>query len=435
MFKGRKLVTLFVSLLAAGILWLYVVTTVAPETSGRVANIPVTIDGSIILEERGLIITDQETTNVTLEITTSRQNLSKLNASNIRISADASKIREAGTYDLSYTVVFPDTVNSNDVDIVRKSSDRVTITVAKLETKLLPIEVDWMGSKVEEGYSAETSSAEWKPEEITLIGPDYELEKINSARISFDYSNLKETVSEQIVQVLFEDADDGKYKTLEEFTSFTTASAEEASLTLQILRTKQIKMAVELVPGGGVDEDHAKVTINPSSIDVKGNTETIEAMPDVMMIGTPIDLARITDSETFTYDIILPAGVTNESGETTAEVTVTIEGINTGLISVSDIRAVNTPEGYTTVLTTRTATVTVRGTTEEIEELKSNKDHGIYILVDFTGVTQTGKFSLNGKVVNERYPNIYVVEDVKINVNVTKNAERPTEDTEPPEND
>ena len=79
MFQGRKLITMLVSLLAAVLLWLYVVTSVAPQANKRVSGIPVTIDeGNNTFEDRGLIVTAQDISTVSLELTSSRSNLSKL---------------------------------------------------------------------------------------------------------------------------------------------------------------------------------------------------------------------------------------------------------------------------------------------------------------------------------------------------------------------
>ena len=95
MSRRRKLVTMLVSLLGAILLWLYVVSTVAPEVTTRVSAIPINLDGSIVLEERNLIITGCSAETLSLELSTSRVNLSKLNADSIRVNADASKIRGA----------------------------------------------------------------------------------------------------------------------------------------------------------------------------------------------------------------------------------------------------------------------------------------------------------------------------------------------------
>ena len=192
MFRGRKIITLLVSLLGAALLWLYVITTVAPEMNVRIPNIPVTVDGSIVLEERGLIVTNVATESITLELNTSRVNLPKLSASNIRISADVSKIREPGDYDLSYTVTFPDTVKSNDVDLLRKSSNTVRVTVSRVITKQVPITLDWSGS-VAESLLFESKEIQLDPAEVVVEGPDYEVDPISQAVVAYDVSNLEET--------------------------------------------------------------------------------------------------------------------------------------------------------------------------------------------------------------------------------------------------
>ena len=81
----KKFVFAIASFLAAILLWLYVVTAVAPEASTTVSGIPISIDGTIVLEERGLVITYQDVTTLSLSVNTSRVNLSKLK--NGRVSA------------------------------------------------------------------------------------------------------------------------------------------------------------------------------------------------------------------------------------------------------------------------------------------------------------------------------------------------------------
>ena len=134
----KKFVFAIASFLAAILLWLYVVTVVAPEASTTVSGIPISIDGTIVLEERGLVITYQDVTTLSLSVNTSRVNLSKLNADSIRVNADASRIREPGEYALSCVITFPDTVRSSEVDLLRKSPDAVKITVSRLEKRPFP---------------------------------------------------------------------------------------------------------------------------------------------------------------------------------------------------------------------------------------------------------------------------------------------------------
>lgn len=418
--QSRKLVTMLVSLLAAVVMWLYVVTTVAPEATTRVSNIPINIDGTIVLEERGLVITDQDLQTLTVELNTSRVNLSKLNADSIRVSADASKIREPGEYNLDCSVTFPDTVRSSDVDILRKSVDTVKITVSRLDTRSFPVELNWTGT-VKEGFLFEAGSVTIDPAEVRLTGPVEELEKVQRVAVAYDISNLEQTeITTAELQFLDQD------NTVIIFSEQVTASAQEVNLTLPVLRTKELQLKLELQAGGGVSVDNARVNMEFDTIQVKGTAELVDALEDELVVGT-VDLSDIADHEEKVFQLNLPAGITNVSGETEVNVTIDVVGVSTDTISVSDIRLVNVPEGLTATASTRTVQLTVRGATEEIKSLKQNKDTGIYILVDLEGYSQTGAFPVPGQVFNPLHAGVSVPDNAEIVV-VISNAEAPESD-------
>lgn len=423
MIKGRKIVTLLIAAAAAVLLWLYVVTSVAPEATARINSIPVTIDGSIILEERGLIITKRNTTAVSLEVSASRSDLSKLNASSIRISADASKIRSPGDYELSYTVIFPDTVNTGDIDILRKSTNRVGVTVEKLEKKTLALSTHWENS-VQDGYIAELASAVIEPAEVTLVGPENEISQITEARVSFDLASRNETVFET-VPIAFLNKD-GEEVSLSEYTNVTVT---DATLTLQIFKEKKLTLKAELVGDNVIHEDNAVVSYSIDTITVKGAAEVIDAMPDELVVGTPIELSSIDGSKkTFHFNLDLPAGVVNESGETTVDVTIKFEGISSATIPITDISVINPMEGYEATVVSKTVYVTVRGDTEEVNKIREasgkGRDVGIRVQVDLQGSTQTAaSFTARGKVINEDHPNLAVVEEVVVSISLTKISE------------
>lgn len=416
--QTRKLVMMLASLLAAILLWLYVVTSVAPEATTRVGGIQIHLDGTIVLEERGLIITAQDADLLSLEVSTSRINLSKLNAESIRVNADASKIREPGEYTLSCTVTFPDTVRSSNVQILRKTPDSVKITVSKLVSQPVPVKLNLTGS-VKAGYSVEAGGAILDPEEIVVVGPEEEVAKIDKAVVSYDVSSLEETAIVSL-PVVFLNADGEEI----ELSEHTTVSVPTVNLTLPVLRTREIKMGVQLQAGGGVNVQNAIVTVNPETIRVKGAADVIEALDDPFLLGT-VDLSEITSHEERTFPLALPAGVTNISGETEVSVTIDLKGVSSATIPISDIRIINAPEGYQTELSTRTVNVNVRGGTEEINELKQNKNNGIYVLVDLADYTQDGAFTVTGTIVNETHPSVSVGKTVEIGIVITSDEPEP----------
>ncbi len=422
MSRSRKIAMMLVALLGALILWLYVVTVVAPEDTAHVTNIPITVEGGIVLEGRNLIITEQDATTLSLDLSTSRVNLNKLNADTIRVTADASRIREPGVYALTCNVSFPDTVRQSDVDLIRKSRDSVTVTVTRLEEKnAIPIELEWTG-EVRDGYLLEDKNTVFEPETVSVNGPDFDVAQITRAVVYYDVSDMEETVTETLPVVFLNEAGEEI-----QFTSnATSVSAEQVTMTLPFYRTKELSLAIETVEGGGVKKENANIEINPSTIQVKGSVEIIEQMEDVLVLDQ-IDLASIPSTYEKTYTLNLPAGVTNVSGETEVSVIIRLTGVSTNQISVSDIRVINEPEGFETEVSTRVVQVTVRGKTAEIHEIKANQDNGIYILVDLEEYIKSGAFTVPSKVMNPNHPDVSVSETVDISVVISTPEPEPTD--------
>lgn len=421
--KSRKVVTMLISLLAAVLLWLYVVTAIAPEVTTNVSNIPINIDGTVILDNRNLMIVDQDVTSVALDISTSRANVSKLNANSIRVNANAGSLDHPGQFPLSCTVIYPDTVRDSEVSTVRISPSVVNVTVAEKKEISLPVKLNWTGS-MKEGFLFDTENVEIEPRSVTVSGPAEEIAKIAECEVDYDVTSLEDSVVET-VPLSFRDAE-GEILELSEL---ITVSDTQASVTLPVLRTKTLSLKLELREGGGVTAENAEITLTPETITVKGAAEVINALPDELVVGE-LDLATVEERETRSYNLTLPSNVTNSSGETSVSADIRIKGVRTDAISVSNIQLVNVAAGYQVEASTRTARVTVRGSIEEIRKLKQKTDSGVYIVVDFSNYDyeRIGAFTVAGRVVNESYPSVSMPETVEIDVVVSRL------DSSPPEN-
>lgn len=421
--KSRKVVTMLISLLAAVLLWLYVVTAIAPEVTTNVSNIPINIDGTVILDNRNLMIVDQDVTSVALDISTSRANVSKLNANSIRVNANAGSLDHPGQFPLSCTVIYPDTVRDSEVSTVRISPAVVNVTVAEKKEISLPVKLNWTGS-MKEGFLFDTENVEIEPKSVTVSGPAEEIAKIAECEVDYDVTSLEDSVVET-VPLSFRDA---AGETLE-LSELITVSDTQASVTLPVLRTKTLSLKLELREGGGVTAENAEITLTPETITVKGAAEVINALPDELVVGE-LDLATVEERETRSYSLTLPSNVTNSSGETSVSADIRIKGVRTDAISVSNIQLVNVAAGYQVEASTRTARVTVRGSIEEIRKLKQKTDSGVYIVVDFSNYDyeRIGAFTVAGRVVNESYPSVSMPETVEIDVVVSRL------DSSPPEN-
>ena len=142
--KNRKPIWMLVSLVAAILLWLYVVTVVSPETTRTFYNIPVVFVGEDNLREEGLTISEGADATVTLRLTGTRSIIdNQLDRDNISITVDVSKIRAAGEYTRSYVIGLPNSIQMSSVTVEHKSPTSISFTVEELVSKEVPVKPVW----------------------------------------------------------------------------------------------------------------------------------------------------------------------------------------------------------------------------------------------------------------------------------------------------
>ena len=411
MITKHKIVVFLISLVAAALLWIFVVTTIAPDASGSVSGIHVSVTGDTILEARGLIVTGYGTETVRVDLSGARATLSKLNATNMMATLDVSHITEAGEYDLRYTISFPDTVNSGEISIKRKSVDTIHITVSTLSTKTLRLELNWDG-QVKDGYLFDAEKVSFSPDAVVIKGPTAEIDLVESACLKYDVSELEQSAVETL-PIVYLDKDGDEIM----LSSLVTASIAESNVSLPILRWKDIELNVLLDygDGTGISEENVDVTLSPDSIRVTGEREVIELLSDSIELGS-LDLTQVGDGDEFEFPIPLPAGVNNVSGETVAVATVSFTGLRYVTLTVSDIQAINMPADYEVTISNRSVNVTLRGSKDVLQSIREDDVH---IIVDLSGYTQSGTYTVPGVVRIEGDPAVGKVGAVDLTVTLS----------------
>ena len=115
-----KILSALLSVFFAFGLWLYVITVVSPGTTDTINDISVSLVNESALEDRNLIITAISSTNVDLTLTGNRSDLVEVNASNITLKADLSRIYDPGVHRLEYSISWPGSVADNAFTVENK---------------------------------------------------------------------------------------------------------------------------------------------------------------------------------------------------------------------------------------------------------------------------------------------------------------------------
>ena len=371
-FQRRFFYVIF-SIIASIAIWAYVSYVENPEGTVSVSGIQVNFEGADVLADEGLVATNLGSDTINVNFTGRRNAVTKLNASNVSVTVDLSKVLEegmgVGAYQLSYTINYPADVPRYNITSTSSSVNFITVRVEKLLTAEVPIKGSYDGT-VAKGYQAEPLSFDVNT--ITVSGPEPIVSGISHANVYLDLGEITGTVEMETGFELV--GADGKVVD----TTNLTLSQDRLIARVQVNTVKEIELRVELDYGETTDDENVFCSISPEKIAVVGDPAILEEL-DYLVIDK-IDLTSFAFSTKETVDIPLPEGVTSVTGETTANITVEITGLETRKFNISDIRAINT-RGYTVDILTQSLEVTLRAKPDVLNALTAGN---IRVVIDLS---------------------------------------------------
>lgn len=407
--RERKVTSVVLSLVVAFGLWWYVVNNVSMEDDITFNNIPVVREGESILNENNLMITEISTESVSMNLSGTREDLNKVDSSNMSVKINLSNIEEPGErIPLTYTPSYPATVSNTAFEVSHRNPSVIFVSVDYRRTIEIPVKVKWTGTR-SENYLYDTENYTLDYTTVTITGPASVADRIDHALVLIDLSDRTESFSESFRYTLCDEEDnpvDAKQ---------ITTSVEEVQLTVQIQQIKQVELVADVIYGGGATPDNTTVTLSPASIRVSGGQAVLEELGDTYMVCA-INLADIEKSSNeLKYTINLPEGVINQTGVSEVVVTVRFSGLKTKDIVVENIEMTNVPEGMEAEIINANLTVRVRGPEEELSQL-TNKD--ISAVVDLSAAeagTATYKATI---VIDEKFPNVGALKTSSVSATV-----------------
>lgn len=387
--KKSKLYSVVLSVVIAFCLWLFVINNVSQEDNMTFYNIPVVMEGESALNERNLMITAVSSNTVSLNLSGTRNNLNKLNSSNITVRVKLSEIYEPGErIGLSYDISYPGDVPEGAFVVENKSPSSIYVNVDYRRNKEIPVQVKYTGTR-SENYIYDTENGILDNTAVTVVGPAEVADQIEYAVVEVDLTDRVESVSEDFRYTLCNA--EGEPVDAEQITT----NVEMVHLDMKIQRIKVVTLTADIRHGGGTNDQNTTVTFEPSSIRVSGSDAVLAEIGDTYSVGT-INLAELERSKNeLVYPINLPEEVTNQTGVTEVTVTVQFTGLKTKEFTIDNIQSINVPEGMEAEIINANLTVKVRGPAEQIDGLTEDD---ITAVVDFSNAevgTETYKAVIN----------------------------------------
>ena len=401
--RESRWVYVLLSILLAIIFWVYVRAAVDPSGTISIHNVRVETTGANVLASQGLAISEITPQVVELQVegpNSARANLLR-NRSGLYVRVDVSSCVE-GENTLRWREVWPENINYDDLTVLRST---VTVKVEKLYSKSFDIQFQLDG-KVAKGYQMGTIAIE--PEQVVISGPVEQVNQVDRVMAVLKTEELNERFTGDLALVPV----DKQGKSLENLE--LTLSAESAYVVVPVVKTKEVALTVNVVSGGGATRDDARLDIDPPKIVVSGAEADLEGLEEISL-GS-IDLSNVVGTKDFTFPITLDPSLTNESGLASATVTVTVEGLDTEVFPVTNIRTTGLAEGYQANVVTQSVLVTVRGPAEELEKIDASQ---IIVVADLSEVTTMGGSRVSARVYLNGSSTVGVIGEYTIAVDIS----------------
>lgn len=321
--KRRKIFYVALSILIAATIWFYVNNK--ESVTVYVHDVPIEfLNEDTSLADKGLMrISGDEDITVDLKLQMPRNVVYDFDTSELRLVSDLSTITYAGKQSVSYTILYPSKVSSSSVKVESPTIRTVQVEIGELNKKDIEIRCKVVGN-VAEGYIAGT--VEMLPETLEVRGQQADIMQISYAQVTLDIENASSTVVELLDYELYDFNDQ-----LIESKNIHPMS-ENVQVTMPVLKVKDVPLTVNFIESAGSRLENYTYTLSHSSITLSGDATQMAGISEISL-GT-LALEDVQGSETLTYDILIPDGVNNLSGITSATLT-----ISSGDISTKEVEA------------------------------------------------------------------------------------------------
>jgi YbbR domain-containing protein len=388
-FWDSKLVWAILAALGSVLLWVYVTFVEGDVITADFNGVAVEFYGADLLrDEQGLIITNVSDYVVSVSLTGTRSELSRLDSSSMTARIDVSNIAGIGEHRERPDIVFAPGISRGS--ILASEISTAPISISYSVVREISKTIDVMGrfnGTVAEGFF--TMPPVFNPVTVIIRGPQDEINQVQYAWVDITREDLDATRNFESTYILV-DADLNEVPL-----GNIKLERETVDVTIQVLMQKEIPLTVDIVEGAGATSQNIKITCEPASILISGDKETLDAINRISL--DTVDLSSFGLVYEQTLPIHLDNGITNVTGITEAKVKIEVIGLETKSFTVTNISVVNITEGYEMELLTESLEVTIRGPAEVLERLKANN---IRVVADAADIgAATGEFAPSAKVI------------------------------------
>ena len=409
-FFNSKLFYIIVALLTSFAIWVYVASNDQDVISKRFDGVRVEFTGEeALLASKGFVIIDPSVNTVSVTLSGPRNVVGLLEPADLTASVDVSKLTQVGYTNLTYSIKYPANTNEANISVRRETPQVISFNLSPVIEKTVPVRGSFDGNTAE-GYTAE--SPVFEPSTITLRGAEALLSDISYAWVTFGEEDISVSYTTDVPFTLMDS------KGNECSSTGLTANVETVKATLPILQIKEVALRAELLQGAGANAENTKVTLEPASVTVAGDSAILAGLNQITV--ATIDLTDFSSTFTEKYPITIDNELSNLSGSSEVTVTVEIVGLETEKFTIpaANLACTNVTSGFTSDILTRELEVVLRGTPEDLASVRAENLRAVADLTDYN--ESAGTYIVDVKIYVDGASNVGAVGDYQISVELKK---------------
>ena len=409
-FFNSKLFYVIVALLTSFAIWVYVASNDQDVISKRFDGVRVEFTGEeALLASKGFVIIDPSVNTVSVTLSGPRNVVGLLEPSDLTASVDVSKLTQVGYTNLTYSIKYPSNTNEANISVRRETPQVISFNLSPVVEKTVPVRGSFDGNTAE-GYTAE--SPVFEPSTITLKGAEALLSDISYAWVTFGEEDISVSYTTDVPFTLMDS------KGNECSSTGLTANVETVKATLPILQIKEVALRAELLQGAGANAENTKVTLEPASVTVAGDSAILAGLNQITV--ATIDLTDFSTTFTEKYPITIDNELSNLSGSSEVTVTVEIVGLETERFTIpaANLACTNVTSGFKSDILTRELEVVLRGTPEDLASVRAENLRAVADLTDYN--ESAGTYIVDVKIYVDGSSNVGAVGDYQISIELKK---------------
>ncbi len=289
-FFSRNTGPKIVSIIFALVMWLYVMGEVNPEVIEEWKNVEVQLLNVQEMAQNGLVILGDDNFTVNVKVKGKRNELYKVNSSDIAVKADIRGFRKGvNSVPIEYTA-------PTSIDIEEINPKEIKVTLDEIITKQKPVIVKIVG-KTTEGY--EPSKPSVSPGEVIIEGPETIVNTVDSVIVNVNVGDKSEDIKNKLPLTAVNSQ--GK--------EVIGINIRESlvEVRLPIYKVKEVPILVKFE---GEPKENYKITnfaTTTSAILIKGPQSIVDKVNEIKT--EPVNINGLEETVTQEIKLQLPSGI------------------------------------------------------------------------------------------------------------------------------